>query len=170
MLRNHREDAENVTADILKEAGNIVKHLTVDITTTYGSGGQKHKNQKSIIILKKASNNSLIGFHHISLEVRFTAGILPSFSLTHLHPSNLRYISLEDWKESTSSYETFYNLQTSLEKMNCCSECGIKYRKHQTSLRFLKKGEMFYPTIRKVIQKFLSQAYTSTIERSFSSL
>lgn len=105
MLRDYRKDAENVTADILKEAGNIAKHLSADKTATRVADRQKNRSnppaenssefwRRSLIILYL---DSIIS----SLEVKFSAEKLSVYSLTHLNPSNMRDVSLEEWNEST---------------------------------------------------------------------
>lgn len=43
MLRDHRNDAASVTAEVLKEASDIAKHLNVDVTATRIVGRQKHR-------------------------------------------------------------------------------------------------------------------------------
>ncbi|CAH1115523.1 unnamed protein product [Psylliodes chrysocephalus] len=139
MLRDHRKNAENVTAEILKEAGDIVKSSNVDITVARIAGRQKHRNnppvenpgdfwKRSLII---PYLDSIIG----SLQVRFSTDKSPAFSLTHFHPGNMKHVSLEEWKKSTSSCESFYNLK-GIEGENYGSKCGIRCRKYQTSPRF----------------------------------
>ncbi|CAH1113779.1 unnamed protein product [Psylliodes chrysocephalus] len=44
MLRVNRKNAENVTAENLKEAGDIAKPLNFDITVARIAGRQKHRN------------------------------------------------------------------------------------------------------------------------------
>ncbi|CAH1103092.1 unnamed protein product [Psylliodes chrysocephalus] len=115
MLSDHRKNAENVTAEILKEACNIAKPLNVDISVARIDGQQKHRNnlsaenpgdfwKRSLII---PYLDSIIG----SLQVRFFTDKSPAFLLTHFHPDNMKHVSLEEWKKSTSSCESIYNLK-----------------------------------------------------------
>ncbi|CAH1114815.1 unnamed protein product [Psylliodes chrysocephalus] len=100
MIRDHRKNAENVTAKILKKAGNKVKPLNVDITVARIAGQQKPRNKppaenpgdfwkRSLIILYL---DLIIG----SLQVRFSTDKSPAFALTHFYLDNMKHVSLEE--------------------------------------------------------------------------
>jgi len=175
MLRDHRKNAENVTADVLKEAGDIAMHFNIDITTSCIAGRQKNKSnppaknpfkfwRRSIII---PYLDSIIS----SLELRFSADKSFAFSLTHFHPSNMRDVSSEKWNESTSSCAAFYNLEGIEGERELWFNIWNKVQKAPDIIQVLKKSELFFPAIRKALLILLSQpCTTSIIERSFSSL
>ncbi|CAH1103188.1 unnamed protein product [Psylliodes chrysocephalus] len=116
MPRDHRKNAENITAEILKETGDIAKPLNVDITVARIAGRQKHRNNppaenpcdfwKIFFIIPYL--DSIIE----SLQVRFSIDKSLAFSITHFHPGNMKHVLLEEWKKSTSSCESFYNLKS----------------------------------------------------------
>ena len=175
MLRDHRKDAESITDDVLKEAYDIAKHLNIDITATRVSGRQKHRSNPLAENLSEFWRRSLI-IPYLdsiisSLEVRFSSDKSPAFSLTHFHPSNMRDASLEEWKESTSSCATFYNLEGINGERELWFKMWNEVQEAPDIIEVLKKSELFFPAIRKALLILLSQpCTTSTIERSFSSL
>ncbi|CAH1111026.1 unnamed protein product [Psylliodes chrysocephalus] len=63
MLRDHRKNAENVTAEIITEIGDIAKPLNVDITFARIAGRQKHRNNPPVQN-PGDFNNSLLRFNH----------------------------------------------------------------------------------------------------------
>ncbi|CAH1113392.1 unnamed protein product [Psylliodes chrysocephalus] len=91
MLRYYRKNAENVKAEILKEAGDIAKPLNVDIIVARIAGRQNSGDfwKRSLIT---PYFDSIIG----SLQLRFSTEKSPAFSLTHFHPGNMKYVSLEE--------------------------------------------------------------------------
>ncbi|CAH0547205.1 unnamed protein product [Brassicogethes aeneus] len=111
MLKDHREKAKNVTAEVLREASDIAKSLNVDITIARIAGRQKHISQNASEFWKRSLIIPYLDSIIVSLQVRFSADKSPAFSLTHFHPDNMKNVLLEEWKERTSPCLSFYNLE-----------------------------------------------------------
>lgn len=184
LLRNHRDDAENITNEILKDANHITVSLGLgDINSLPLRivSRQQHRSnppasnpsefwRRSVII---PYLDSIIS----SLELRFSSDNTPAFALTYLHPLHMMPMSLAELKEKTESFNQFYHLEGIYSEIELWRKIWEEKKLTQNQLReicaadvFQETG-LFFPFVQQALLILLALPCTTcTVERSFSSL
>src|SRR5678816_3218202 len=115
MVRSHRKDEEKITDEVLKEANQIAEQLGLDMNIPRIVGRQQHRSNHPATNSTKFWRRSLIIPYldsiTSSLELRFSTENKPAYALTYLHPLHILLITIDELKEKTASFYSFYHLE-----------------------------------------------------------
>lgn len=178
LIKNHRENPEKVTEEIFKDATSIAEKIGLDMKSIPRTAErQQHRSnhparspsefwRRSITI---PYLDSIIN----SLEIRFSEENRPSFTLTKLHPAQMKNISSEELEEACEEFKNFYgltNIKNEIELWKKIWEEKPESIK-MSVVEILKETEDFFPETKKALKILVALPCTTcTVERSFSSL
>lgn len=180
LIKNHRENPEKVTEEIMKEATTVAEKvgLEEDITSMPRiTGKQRHRSNhpagspseywKRCLVIPYL--DSII----TSLEVRFAEENTPSFALSNLHPAHMQKMTTENLQQTCESIAQFYDLPNIKNEIELWQQLWHD-RPNLTNLTVvdvLKETHSFFPETEKALKILIALPCTTcTVERSFSSL
>lgn len=180
LIKNHRENPEKVTDEIIKEATAVAEKvgLEEDITSMPRiTGKQRHRSNHPAESPSEYWKRSLVIPYLdsiiTSLEVRFAEENTPSFALSKLHPAQMQKMTTENLKQTCESIAQFYDLPNIKNEIELWQQLWHD-RLNLTNLTVvdvLKETNSFFPETEKALKILIALPCTTcTVERSFSSL
>ncbi|KAK5639839.1 hypothetical protein RI129_010650 [Pyrocoelia pectoralis] len=173
LIRNHRKNPEKVTDEIFKDATPAIAEkigLAEDMKSIPRTA--KRQQNRSNHPAKSPSEfwrrsitipylDSIINY----LEIRFSEENGPSFTLTKLHPAQMKNISLEELEEACEEFKNFTLWKKIWEKKPESIKLSVSV------VEILKETEDFFLKLRRLLKILVALPCTTcTVKRPFSSL
>src|SRR5678816_33319 len=172
MVRSHRKDEEKITDEVLKEANQIAEQLGLDLNISRIFGRQQHRSNHPAINPTEFWRRSLITPYldsiTSSLELRFSTENTPAYTLTYLNPFHVLLITIDELKEKTASFYSFYHLEGIEEELELWYKIWKDKKLSREELKdlvvsqVLKKTEPFFPSTKKALMILFAQPCTTS--------
>ncbi|XP_067142878.1 52 kDa repressor of the inhibitor of the protein kinase-like [Centruroides vittatus] len=180
LLKRHRDDADKVTDEILRDAFVIAKTLGLeeDMTSVpriFGSQSYQsnHPARSPSEYWKRSLIISYLDSIINSLKGRFAKENTPSFALSKLHPAQMQTMSMESLTKACQTFSQFYDLPNIKYEIELWQQLWQDKPNviELAVVDVLKETKTFFPETSKALKILITLPCTTcTVERSFSSL
>src|SRR5678816_974082 len=172
---------KKITDEVLKEANQIAEQLGLDMNIPRIVGRQQHRSSHPATNSTKFWRRSLIIPYldsiNSSLELRFSTENTPAYALTYLHPLHILLITIDELKEKTASFYSFYHLEGIEKELELWYKIWKDKKLSSEELKdivvcqVIKETEPFFPSTKRALMILLAQpCTTSTVELSLGTL